>query len=72
MNYEVKMSYVTTGSITLLILLMFIPNQMLFSQSSEELSSSPVLKETIKIVNPIPTQNVSTGRRIDNIRSIIR
>jgi hypothetical protein len=64
MNYEVKMSYVTTGSITLLILLMFIPNQMLFSQSSEELSSSPVLKETIKIVNPITTQNVSTGEEL--------
>ena len=63
MNYEVKMSYVTTGSITLLILLMFIPNQMLFSQSSEELSSSPVLKETIKIVNPITTQNV-TGEEL--------
>ncbi len=64
MNYGVKMSYVTTGSITLLILLMFIPNQMLFSQSSEELSSSPVLKETIKIVNPITTQNVSTGEEL--------
>lgn len=64
MNYGVKMSYVTTGSITLLILLMFIPNQMLFSQSSEELSSSPVLKETIKIVNPITTQNVSTGKEL--------
>ncbi|HEX5920175.1 MAG TPA: metallophosphoesterase [Nitrososphaeraceae archaeon] len=64
MNYGVKMSYVTTGSITLLILLMFIPNQMLFSQSSEELSSSPALKETIKIVNPITTQNVSTGKEL--------
>lgn len=64
MNYGVKMSYVTTGSITLPILLMFIPNQMLFSQSSEELSSSPVLKETIKIVNPITTQNVSTGEEL--------
>lgn len=64
MNYEVKMSHVTTGSITLLILLMFIPNQMLFSQSSEELSSSPVLKETIKIVNPITSQNVSTGEEL--------
>jgi Calcineurin-like phosphoesterase len=64
MNYGVKMSYVTTGSITLLILLMFIPNQMLFSQSSEELSSSPALKETIKIVSPITTQNVSTGKEL--------
>ena len=42
------MSYVTTGSITLLILLMFIPNQMLFSQSSEELSSSPSAKRDNK------------------------
>jgi hypothetical protein len=64
MSGEVKMPYITTGSITSLILLMFIPNQMLFSQSSQELPSSPIPKETIKIVNPITTQNVSTGQEL--------
>jgi hypothetical protein len=61
MSGEVKMPYVTTDSITLLILSMFIPNQMIFSQSSEELPSSLIPEETIKIVNPITTQNVSIG-----------
>ena len=55
------MPYFTTGSIILLILLMFIPNQVSFSQISEELSSSPIPTETIKIVKPITTQNVSIG-----------
>ena len=54
------MPYFTTGSIILLILLMFIPNQVSHSQSSE-LSSSTLPTETIKIANPITTQNVSTG-----------
>ena len=54
------MPYFTTGSIILLILLMFIPKQVSHSQSSEELSSSTIPTETIKIANPITTQNVST------------
>jgi predicted MPP superfamily phosphohydrolase len=61
MSCQVKMPYFTTGSIILLILLMFIPNQVSHSQSSEELSSATLPTETIKIANPITTQNVSTG-----------
>ncbi len=61
MSCRVKMPYFTTGSIILLILLMFIPNQVSYSQISEELSSSPLPTETIKIVNPITTQKVSIG-----------
>jgi len=61
MPCEVKMPYFTTGCIILLVVLTFIPNKASFSQNSEELSSSPIPTETIKIVNPITTQNVSTG-----------
>ena len=64
MSGEVKAPYFTMGSITLLILMLFIPNQMIFGQSSEELLSSPILPETIKIVNPITTQNVTTGQEL--------
>ena len=64
MSGEVKAPYFTMGSITLLILVLFIPNQMIYGQSSEELLSSPILQETIKIVNPITTQNVTTGQEL--------
>ncbi|HEX5673676.1 MAG TPA: metallophosphoesterase [Nitrososphaeraceae archaeon] len=63
MSGEVKAPYFTMGSIALLILVLFIQNQMTFGQT-EELLSSPILQETIKIVDPITTQNVSTGREL--------
>ena len=50
--------------IAFLILLTYSANQLLFSQNSSELSLSPMPLETIKIVNPITTQNVSTGQEL--------
>ena len=64
MSGEVKAPYFTMGPITLLILMLFFSNQMLNGQSTEELLSSPNLQETIKIVNPITTQNVTTGQEL--------
>ncbi|HEX6379278.1 MAG TPA: metallophosphoesterase [Nitrososphaeraceae archaeon] len=64
MSGEVRAPYFTMGPITLLILMLFFPNQMLNGQSTEELLSSPILQETIKIVNPITTQNVTTGQEL--------
>ena len=64
MSGEVKAPYFTMGPITLLILMLFFSNQMLNGQSTEEILSSPNLQETIKIVNPITTQNVTTGQEL--------
>src|SRR5688572_28198227 len=64
MSGEVKAPYFTIGSIILLILMLFFPNQMLYGQSTEELLSSPIPQETIKIVKPITTQNVTTGQEL--------
>ena len=50
--------------IAFLIILTYSANQLLFSQNSSELSLSPIPLETIKIVNPITTQNVSTGQEL--------
>lgn len=44
--------------------MLFFPNQMIYGQSTEESPSSPISQETIKIVNPITTQNVSTGQEL--------
>jgi len=63
MSGEVKAPYFTMGSITLLILMLFFQNQLLYGQSTEDLSS-PIPQETIKIVNPITTQNVTTGQEL--------
>jgi hypothetical protein len=51
------------GSITLLVLMLFIPDQMTYGQT-EELLSSTIPQETIKIVDPIPAQNVNTGQEL--------
>jgi hypothetical protein len=66
MSAEVKVPYhVVIGLLMSLILLMFPPIQILFSQSSAaELSRPPIHKEWIKIVNPITVQNVSTGKEL--------
>ncbi|HEU5445595.1 MAG TPA: hypothetical protein VFU67_00485 [Nitrososphaeraceae archaeon] len=50
--------------IVFLFILAYSANQLLFSQNSSELSLSPIPSETIKIVNPITTQNVSTGQEL--------
>ena len=63
MSGEVKAPYFTMGSIALLILMLFIPDQMIYGQT-DELLSSPIPQETIKIVDPTTAQNVSTGREL--------
>jgi Calcineurin-like phosphoesterase len=63
MSGEVKAPYFTIGSITLLILVLFIPNQSTHGQT-EDLISSSIPQEIIKIVDPITTQNVSTGQEL--------
>jgi hypothetical protein len=63
MSGEVNAPYFTMG-MTSLILMLFFPNQMIYGQSTEELLSSPILQETINIVNPITTQNVSIGQEL--------
>ncbi|HEX7818466.1 MAG TPA: hypothetical protein VF419_03725 [Nitrososphaeraceae archaeon] len=50
--------------IVFLIILAYSANQLLFSQNSSELSLSPIPSETIRILNPITTQNVSTGQEL--------
>ena len=50
--------------IVFLIILALSANQLLFSQNSSELSLSLISAETIRIVNPITTQNVSTGQEL--------
>jgi hypothetical protein len=52
---------ILTIGIVFLIILAYPGNQLLFSQNSEVLSPSPIPTETINIVKPITTQNVSTG-----------
>ncbi|HEY7695732.1 MAG TPA: metallophosphoesterase [Nitrososphaeraceae archaeon] len=64
MSGEVRVPYFTMGSIILLILMLLIPNQMIHAQSAEELQPSSIPKETIKIVDPITTQNVSSGQEL--------
>jgi hypothetical protein len=39
-------------------------NQLSFSQNSSDLLTSPIPMESIKIVDPITTQNVSTGQEL--------
>ncbi|HXW12494.1 MAG TPA: metallophosphoesterase, partial [Nitrososphaeraceae archaeon] len=64
MSGEVKAPYFTMGSITLLIMMLLIPNHTINGQSTEELLSPSIPKETIKIINPITTQNVSAGQEL--------
>lgn len=64
MSGEVKEQYVIMGCISSLIFMLSIPHQMIQGQSAEELLSSSTPKETIKIVNPITTQNVNSGQEL--------
>jgi hypothetical protein len=62
--------YTKIGKCVLLTLIIFhaifavSTNQLSFSQNSSELLTSPIPTETIKIVDPITTQNVSTGQEL--------
>jgi hypothetical protein len=64
MSGEVKAPYFTMGSIILLIMMLLIPSQNIHGQSTEELLSPSISKETIKIINPLTTQNVSAGQEL--------
>ncbi|HSA74159.1 MAG TPA: metallophosphoesterase [Nitrososphaeraceae archaeon] len=50
--------------VILLVVLIYPHNQQVFIQNSEALTSVPNLKESIKIVNPILNQKVSTGKEL--------
>ncbi|HEX9318424.1 MAG TPA: hypothetical protein VF884_05765 [Nitrososphaeraceae archaeon] len=52
---------ILTIGIVFHIILAYPGNQLLFSQNSKVLSPSPIPTETINIVKPITTQNVSNG-----------
>ena len=65
MSGELKMgSHVVTSLIILLIILLYTPNQFIFSQNSEELSTSKIRRESIKIDDPISNQNASIGKEL--------
>ena len=61
---RVTIQRVLVIGIVFLIILAYSANQLLFSQNSSQLSLSPLPLETIKIVNPITTQNVGTGQEL--------
>lgn len=62
---EMKMStHVVVCLITLLIILLYTPIQIIFSQNSEELSTSQMPRESIKIDSPISGQNASLGKEL--------
>jgi hypothetical protein len=63
MSGELKMGFhVFTSLIILLIILVYTPNQFIFSQNSE-LSTSKI-RESIKIDDPISSQNASIGEEL--------
>ncbi len=65
MSAEMKMTYhVVIDLIVIFTLLMFIPNQTLFGESSIELSPSAIPREWIKIATPITSQNLSAGKEL--------
>jgi hypothetical protein len=61
---KARIQYVLTIGIVILVILAYPGNQLLFSQNSDVLSPPPMPMETIKIVKPITTQNVSTGKEL--------
>jgi len=65
MSGEMKISsHVVNGLIILVIILLYTPIQIIFSQNSEESSTSQMPRESIKIVNPISSQNASMGKEL--------
>ena len=63
MSGEATLSFRSTISfLSLVILLMFTPSQLIFAQSSTELLPFLTQKESIKILSPVTTQNATVGK----------
>lgn len=63
MSGEVTLSFhVTISFLSLVILLMFTPSQLIFAQSSAQQLPFLTQKESIKIFSPITAQNATVGR----------
>ena len=63
MSGEATLSFrITISFLGLVILLMFSPSQLIFSQSSTEQLPFLTQKESLKILSPITTQNATVGK----------
>ena len=63
MSGETTLSFrVTISFLSLVILLMFTPSQLIFAQSSTEQLPFLTQKESIKILSPVTTQNATVGK----------
>ena len=63
MSGETTLSFrVTISFLSLVILLMFTPSQLIFAQSSAEQLPFLIQKESIKILSPVTTQNATVGK----------
>jgi hypothetical protein len=63
MSGEATLSFrVTISFLSLVILLMFSPSQLIFAQSSTEQLPFLTQKESIKILSPVTTQNATVGK----------
>ena len=63
MSGEATLSFrVTISFLSLVILLMFTPSQLIFAQSSTEQLPFLTQKESIKILSPVTTQNATVGK----------
>jgi hypothetical protein len=63
MSGEITLSFhVTISFLSLVILLMFTPSQLIFAQSSTEQLPFLTQRESIKILSPFTTQNATVGK----------
>jgi hypothetical protein len=63
MSGEATLSFrITISFLSLVILLMFSPSQLIFAQSSTEQLPFLTQKESLKILSPITTQNATVGK----------
>ena len=63
MSGETTLSFrVTISFLSLVILLVFTPSQLIFAQSSTEQLPFLTQKESIKILSPVTTQNATVGK----------
>ncbi len=63
MSGEATLSFrVTISFLSLVILLMFTPSQLIFAQSSAQQLPFLTQKESIKILSPVTTQNATVGK----------
>ena len=63
MSGESTLSFrVTISFLSLVILLMFTPSQLIFAQSSTKQLPFLTQKESIKILGPVTTQNATVGK----------